>query len=382
MLYIMTSGDRYTPEMLSPGDVLLFERERYDWCEYFTRFKLPNGKFLLETWGAGNGYNGRGGYCSGVLDLSLAEGETPYNTDMFAVVGGVPYPVASGDYNPEKDIQVDPKRKYNYCTNIPGANGGGVGNRWSYSNNKGDYSYGGGGATDFRILAPDINHRIIVAGGAGGFTRNQVNDTIKYYADCKGEVNHFYRFSDGNEGAVCSSMASNKVGYYGKVVHQVHGNNEDGIQPVDGGSGPIHVPEAAKYTSYNYNNACGGSGGGFYNGIPYGRYSDNSHVDCDSGAPGASFVWRSGQQSLVPNTYAVPQKYWMSDARIFSGSASVPDPYYGIYSNKTSATQSTGNLFAGVSKVTVLDIDTDVYLYTKINDAWVRTNQLDSDKMY
>lgn len=378
MLYIMTSGDRYTPEMLSPGDVLLFERERYDWCEYFTRFKLPNGKFLLETWGAGNGYNGRGGYSSGVLNLSLAAGETPYNTDMFAVVGGVPYPIAQGDYNPEKDTAVDPKRTYNYCTNIPGANGGGVGTRWSYNNTKGDYSYGGGGATDFRITAPDINHRIIVAGGAGGYTRNQVNDTIKYYADCKGETNHFYRFSDGNEGAICSAM-TNKVGIYGKIAHQTH-NGSSGPNQVDG-QGPIHAA-GNQDVSYNYNNACGGSGGGFYNGTPKGRYTDSTHADCDGGAPGCSFVWRSGQQTLVPSTYAVPQKYWMSNARIFSGSASVPDPYYGIYSNKTSATQSAGNLYAGVAKVTVLDIDTDVYLYTKINDAWVRTNQLDSDKMY
>ena len=143
MLYIMTSGDRYTPEMLSPGDVLLFERERYDWSEYFTRFKLPNGKFLLETWGAGNGYNGRGGYSRGVLDLSLAEGETPYHTDMFAVVGGVPIPMITGNYNPEKDTSVNPSRQYNYCTNIPGANGGGIGARWSYNNAVGDHSYGG-----------------------------------------------------------------------------------------------------------------------------------------------------------------------------------------------------------------------------------------------
>lgn len=381
MLYIMTSGDRYTPEMLSPGDVLLFQRERYDWCEYFTRFKLPNGKFLLETWGAGNGYNGRGGYSRGVLDLSLAEGETPYNTDMFAVVGGVPYPIATGNYNPEKDTTAHPERTYNYCTNIPGANGGGIGARWSYNNSVGDYSYGGGGATDFRIISPDIDHRIIVAGGAGGYTRNQVNAGVKYLSDCKGEDNYWYRYSDGASSGLYSSSMTGKAGFYGVAVHHTHGTGSTPYQ-VESGQGPVNPPQGSGWITYNYNNGCGGSGGGFYNGGQNGRYSDTSCNDCDSGAPGCCFVWRSGQQSLVPSSYAVPQKYWMKNASILSGSGSMPDPYYGIYSNKTSATQSTGNLYAGVAKVTVLDVDAGVYLYTKINDAWVRTNQLDSDKMY
>ena len=105
-----------------------------------------SGYYKLEAWGAQGGNNtkgGKGAYTSGIIYLN--EGEK-----IYVYVGG------QGGSN-------------DTTTNIGGYNGGGYSGNYS-----GQYSYGGGGATDFRLNNGTWNNvtslasRIMVAAGGGG----------------------------------------------------------------------------------------------------------------------------------------------------------------------------------------------------------------------
>ena len=119
----------------------------YDYTGGEQMFTVPHsGYYKLEAWGAqGGGANGgKGAYTSGMIYLN--EGEK-----IYVYVG------SQGGSN-------------NTVTNIGGYNGGGYSGDYSGSN-----SYGGGGATDFRLNngtwndSTSLASRIMVAaGGAGG----------------------------------------------------------------------------------------------------------------------------------------------------------------------------------------------------------------------
>ena len=126
---------------------------------------LNDGKYKIESWGAQGGgsimgidVGGKGGYTSGNIELIKDE-------VLYVYVGRRGYDNAS-------------------ITNIGGWNGGG------YSgNNPGSNSYGGGGATDVRLVkasetatvwneATSLRSRIMVAGGGGGgFSTPQFTQT-------------------------------------------------------------------------------------------------------------------------------------------------------------------------------------------------------------
>ena len=105
---------------------------------------FPRGKYRFDVYGAGggsyvSGYESPGGFSTGVLSLKQ-------KTRLYFYVGA-------------KGI----------CTSTPSAKtdavfgGGGSG----YNGGSGK-SCSGGGASDVRVLSDTLNHRIIVAGGAGG----------------------------------------------------------------------------------------------------------------------------------------------------------------------------------------------------------------------
>jgi len=123
----------------------------YRYMSGYQKFTAPiTGYYQIELWGAsgGNATNGgKGAYTKGLVYLEEDE-------ELYIYVGG------EGPSNAT-------------VTNIGGYNGGG------YSgNNSGANSYGGGGATDVRLVsgawnnATGLNSRIMVAAGGAGTTSN------------------------------------------------------------------------------------------------------------------------------------------------------------------------------------------------------------------
>jgi prepilin-type N-terminal cleavage/methylation domain-containing protein len=114
------------------------------------------GTYEIQVWGADGGQlavptinalsqNGFGGYASGTITLQK-------DTVLYLKAGGA----GSAVYN-DRHI------------NVGGFNGGGDGID-NNSTDKTQTGTGGGGASDVRVLADDLYHRIIVAGGGGGIT--------------------------------------------------------------------------------------------------------------------------------------------------------------------------------------------------------------------
>lgn len=128
----------------------------YD-CTYFTT-KLPPGLYKFEVWGASGGrayQNGaqtdfsRGGYSVGVYQLNEP-------SDVFVWVGGK----GEDSQNPSTTAARG------------GFNGGGYADKEALICTEvtchDDAGGAGGGASDIRIGINDFDHRVIVAGGAGG----------------------------------------------------------------------------------------------------------------------------------------------------------------------------------------------------------------------
>ena len=111
---------------------------------------LTPGKYKLECWGAqgggvnsnssmtGAGTGGKGGYASGILEVSQ-------NTNLYLLPGGM--------------------GQVGYATYVAGGfNGGGA----AFGSTSNEPGAGGGGASDIRLGSTSLSSRIIVAGGGGG----------------------------------------------------------------------------------------------------------------------------------------------------------------------------------------------------------------------
>ena len=117
----------------------------------YQEFVVPEtGTYKIEAWGAQGGGEinfpgGKGGYTAGNITLNA-------NDVLYVYVGGM------GKSEPSK-------------SNAGGYNGGGYS---GFNNNTQWFSYGGGGATDIRLVDGDwdnvvgLRSRIMVAGGGGG----------------------------------------------------------------------------------------------------------------------------------------------------------------------------------------------------------------------
>ena len=254
--------------------------------------------YQIELWGAsGGGENsGAGGYTSGVL--SLNEGDK-----LYFYIGGV------GSSNAT-------------VTNVGGYNGGG------YSgNNSGANSYGGGGATDVRLVAGEWNDliglrsRIMVAAGGAGTTSNLT--TIA-----------------GGGGGLTGGSGTSSDSTYNNSSYLPIGSNQTGVGFT---YGTTDRQGGFGYAIQSNTSGWGGGGGGGYYG------GSNGHGT--TGAGGSSFI--SGHTGCVAVVSSSS-----TTARVGTDSA-------------TCTTGTTDNLcsvhYSGISFKNTLMIDASGYswLYAK-----------------
>lgn len=268
--------DNFVTPALQPGDKLI--------CSYSgnaRKVTLPFGKYKLECWGSDNGSNGYGGYSVG--DLLLVE-----DTVLWLRCGGRPAAIANDTTT----------------TSAGGWNGGGNGYRTTYGSAT-TYGRGGGGATDVRITTDDVYHRVIVAGGAGGY-----NSRMNY--NCYG---------GGETAGECNN--STTVTATGITGRGTPGTGANGV------------------TNYNYGGS--GGGGGYYGGTA--RYSDSGANYQSAG--GTGFVYTDEFITSLFDYWALDEKYKLTNAKTVGGNQTVPVP------NSTST--RTGRAGDGVIIITVLD---------------------------
>ncbi|MBY2477402.1 hypothetical protein KWV16_10965 [Clostridioides difficile] len=221
---------------------------------------LPPETYILEIWGAGR-Y--KAGYSKGVLRLTES-------TKLFIHVGG------GNELN-------DSKLSYN---------GGGKGTTsFNVQSN-------GCGATDIKIGVDDLNHRVIVAGGAGGLGRHY-NYTTK-----GGNVT-----TGGAGGGLMGRTPQTVGGDYPSGGKQQEAGTHFGsktLKPsfgIGGGTGGTTCEGVEIYG--------GGGGGGWYGGGG-GFVNDRSFNEFCGGAGGSGYVLTAN--SYKPSGYALTEKYYLTDA--------------------------------------------------------------------
>ena len=220
-------------------------------------FSLSPGQYLLEVFGASNGfYSGYhesfGGYSRGILSLK----ET---VNAFIFLGSSGIVKSSGSGNTGEAY-----------------NGGGSGSR------SGSHLFvsSGGGATDIRLISPELSNRVIVAGGAGG------------------HGHYTYHSKGGYGGGEYGGEGQN--GFNGNTV------NNGGL---GGGSYPSDLEFFGKGENFigSSTNACGGGGGWF---------GGRAGIAAAAGGGGGSgFIFTAS------NPYStLPSHYYLKDASTYGGS--------------------------------------------------------------
>jgi hypothetical protein len=204
---------------------------------------FPRGKYRFDVYGAGggsyvSGYESPGGFSTGVLSLKQ-------KTRLYFYVGG-------------KGI----------CTSTPDTKTAAVfGGGGSGHNGVTGKSCSGGGASDVRVLSDTLNHRVIVAGGAGG-TGYYPSSSNVYMIGGKGGGN------SGTKGEDYDSQNTNRFG----------GN--PGTQTSGGTS--VHQSGIFGYGGNRTSSNGGGGGGGWYGGAPGGATSGSGNA---AGGGGSGFVF-------------------------------------------------------------------------------------------
>ncbi len=279
-------------------------------------FVVPRGvdSVFMQVWGAEGGkgsyssasslYNGgKGGYAEGYMAV------TPGDV-LYVLVGG-----KGTDANGSTTTGVA----------YPGGfNGGGDAGTHTYS---GTYQGGGGGGgTDIRVGTNSVNHRVIVAGGGGGGAYSYVGG---YGGGTTGQAGGnggaaTYYGQGGTQGAG-GSGSTNGTAYGTVAASNVNGQTGLFGQGGHGGEGTSCTGGA-------------GGGGGWWGG---GGGKSGSSTTCYPGGGGSGFIWVAG--ATTPAAYAVPQAYYLNNARTVAGNVSMPD----ITGNGTE-TGHEGNGFARI----------------------------------
>jgi hypothetical protein len=203
---------------------------------YHYESEFPPGKYSFNVYGAGggsyiNGYESPGGFSTGVLVLKQ-------KTRLYFYVG------AKGVCSSSDKAQTD---------SVFGGGGSGFNGIGSCR------SCSGGGASDIRVIQNTLNHRVIVAGGAGG--SGYYN---KYMFGGKGGG------TSGTKGEICSS-----------------GNIGGG--PGNQTSGGESVSQAGIFGyGANRTDANGGGGGGGWFG---GGAAGPGACGCTAGGGGSGFIF-------------------------------------------------------------------------------------------
>ncbi|NEM99038.1 glycine-rich protein, partial [Pontibacter burrus] len=242
-------------------------------------FTVPvTGKYTLETWGAQGGndlkvpnqFGGRGGYSKGEVTLTAG-------TTLYIYVGGQ----GTGSTN----------------------------SSWA--------STGGGGATDIRLINGAWNNsdglysRIIVAGGGGG--RHGEN----YEGASSGYV--------GNDGGGLNAPSFSTQGFTITGSGQTNGgtSTEDYNSVVIGSFGfanPNNMGNSGSVGGWNGGAAGsddwanGGAGGGWYGGV----------TSWPTSSGGSGYVLTA--DSFKPADYTPTAEYYMTDAQLIAGNATMPNP--------------------------------------------------------
>ena len=260
---------------IEAGDKLIFPL--VGWME---NIELPAGEYTFKCTGGDGGTRytisnvARGGYSEGSLIL---EGGTP----IFVRVGG------SGlrySYDYDQALLINPALAFN--------GGGAAGDPNDYR------STFGGGATDIRIVQDTLNHRLIVAGGAGG------------HGSAENSGNRFGGAGGGTAGLWSNSITGTVPGPGTQT--ESPDNTRVGGGFGYGGSG---VAE---------NNGFGGAGGsGWFGGS--GCIPDSSSDDDAGGCGGSGYVLTA--ESFKPTGYALGSEYYLSDTYM---AANDVNHYYGI----------------------------------------------------
>ena len=270
----------------------------------------------IQVWGAEGGRGcyssslsfyagGKGGYAEGTLPV------TPGDV-LYILVGGK---------------GMDATGQSTTGVAYPGGfNGGGSAGTHNYSST---YQGGsGGGATDIRVNQNDVNNRVIVAGGGGGGAYSYVGG---YGGGTTGAAGNntgaaTYYGQGGTQAAGGSGSTSGSNAYGSNAGTNVNGQTGGFGYGGGGGSGTACTGGA-------------GGGSGWYGGG--GGKSGNS-TTCYPGGGGSGFIWVAG--ATTPVTYAVPQAYYLNNARTVAGNTLFPDS-----TGNGNETGHSGNGFAKIS---------------------------------
>ncbi|MBR0073620.1 MAG: hypothetical protein IJP95_07260, partial [Bacteroidales bacterium] len=273
----------YTP------DVYLGDSSTFSYTGAVQTFTVPAGvdSVFMQVWGAEGGSQtvysgtylaGKGGYAEGKMPVTAGD-------VLYIYVGGKGANAGSGAGGPATG----------------GFNGGAnSGTSTSYF-----YAGAGGGATDIRVNGNTFNHRVIVAGGAGGAAYGATSNTIS--SGCGGGLS-------GTQGTAQSSYLTRM----GSPGTQTAGGAAGSYTAGNGSAGTFGAGGVGGDASSG--SSGGGGGGGWYGGGG-GNYGSAS-AGC--GAGGSGFVYTSS--ATVPSTYLVPTSYYLSDALTIAGDQSFHAP--------------------------------------------------------
>lgn len=269
----------------------------YDYTGAVQTVTLPKGTYKFECWGAQGGYRSDTAY-GGKGGYSVGTIVlTEKATSIFVYTGG------SG----------------NTGGTSGGFNGGGAKNSYS----------GGGGASDIRIGQDSLYARVIVAGGGG-------SDGAATKAGGVG----------GGESGGTASDGYGDGGGGGTQTTGGTGGNDNGAFG-QGGAG-----------SYRKSGYGGGGGGGWYGGG--GVYPDRSGDDDKGGGGGSGYVYTSATASNYPSGCLLTSAYYLADAQMIAGSASMPS---------TDGNTETGHSGNGYVRITAIKVQS-ANLRPNIGGAW------------
>lgn len=297
------------PSKISAGDVLNYPYRLNDSVYGGSiSLDLPKGRYIFEVWGsqgvspAPSGldrYWGTGGYAKGTIEL-------PTKVATILTAGG------------------------------PGFNGA---------------QTGAGGASDIRLLANDVYHRVIVAGGGGAAH-------VDIYAEIGSAPRTEYSVGGGGGGPTGISIGGQRDGAGGtQTAGGASGTTSSGnvLVAANFGNGAYYRTSSS---SSNIEGGCGGGGwygGGAGGNFSYGGAGQNTK-NTYAGGGGSGFVLSASSASSVPSGYALGSQYYMTDVQNKTGKDS------GNPIIEPTGSSSAGHYGEGYVRITVVSIFNGIYI--------------------
>ncbi|WP_317897837.1 glycine-rich protein [Aurantibacillus circumpalustris] len=220
---------------------------------------LPAGNYSIECWGAdgGKGYqtsqianSGRGGYSSGILNLTI--GQT-----IYIYAGG-----AGTDANGTTVGQI--------CAG--GFNGGGASGANNYVTTTSYRAGGGGGGTDVRVGGTALSNRVIVAGAGGGGVYSISYPGGNGGGASGGNGGNTYNGGGGTQlaGGLASGSTGNIIGTNGALGLGGDGGTAASKSGGGGGGGGYYGGGGGATGNSSSSQGGGGGGSGYIGGVTSG----------------------------------------------------------------------------------------------------------------